>query len=97
MPDYIHLLLTPAPDVPVEKVMQLIKGGFSFRLESKLNVWDKGYFDRRIADTTAFEACRQYIEQNPVRARLISMAEDYPYSSLKRPDMLDMTPEWLQG
>ncbi|HVP55536.1 MAG TPA: transposase [Candidatus Eisenbacteria bacterium] len=25
MPDHIHLLLTPAPDVPLEKAVQLIK------------------------------------------------------------------------
>jgi putative transposase len=30
MPDQVHLLLTPAPEVPVEKVMQLIKGAFRF-------------------------------------------------------------------
>jgi putative transposase len=31
MPDHIHLLLTPAPDVSLEKSLQFIKGGFSFR------------------------------------------------------------------
>lgn len=95
MPDHIHLLLTPAPDIPLEKVMQLIKGGFSFRLKSKLEVWDRGYFDRRIVDSAAFIACREYIEQNPVRGRLVPHGADYRYTSLRRPEMLDPMPEWF--
>jgi putative transposase len=95
MPDHIHLLLTPAPDIPLEKVMQLVKGGFSFRLKSKQEVWDRGYFDRRIADVAAFDACREYIEQNPVRGHLATSAENYPYTSLRRPEMLDHKPEWF--
>jgi putative transposase len=97
MPDHIHLLLTPAPTVPLEKAMQLIKGGFSFRLKSKLDVWDPGSFDRRIVDRAAFDECKRYIELNPVRARIVSEAEDYPYSSLRRPDMIDPRPPWFGG
>ena len=37
MPDHFHLLLTPAPEVPMEKAVQLIKGGFSFRVKKELN------------------------------------------------------------
>jgi len=40
MPDHFHALITPAPDVSLEKAMQFIKGGFSFRLKSKLDVLD---------------------------------------------------------
>jgi len=31
MPNHFHLLLTPAADIPLEKAVQFIKGGFSFR------------------------------------------------------------------
>src|ERR1700744_1331341 len=41
MPDHIHLLLTPAKNVSLEKAMQFIKGGFSFQLKSKSKVWQK--------------------------------------------------------
>ena len=30
MPEHVHLLLTPAPDVTLERVVQLIKGGYSY-------------------------------------------------------------------
>jgi putative transposase len=36
MPDHMHLLMTLPSDVSVEKVMQLIKGGFSYRLKREL-------------------------------------------------------------
>ena len=43
MPDHFHALITPAPDVSLEKAMQFIKGGFSFRLKSKLDVWMRSF------------------------------------------------------
>jgi putative transposase len=30
MPDHFHALITPAPDVSLEKAVQFIKGGFPF-------------------------------------------------------------------
>jgi putative transposase len=38
MPDHVHLILTPAPEISLEKAMQYIKGGFSFQLKSNLDV-----------------------------------------------------------
>ncbi len=47
MRDHIHLILTPAPLVSLEKAMQFIKGGFSYRAQKEMNVngeiWQKGY------------------------------------------------------
>ena len=41
MPDHLHALLTPSADISLERAMQLIKGGFSYRLGSSKNgfVW----------------------------------------------------------
>jgi putative transposase len=38
MRDHIHLLLTPAGDTTLERAMQLIKGGFSFRASKELGL-----------------------------------------------------------
>jgi putative transposase len=32
MPEHVHLLLTPAPDVTIERTVQLIKGAYSHEL-----------------------------------------------------------------
>jgi REP element-mobilizing transposase RayT len=36
MPEHVHLLLTPANDVPIEHAVQLIKGGYSHALGAVL-------------------------------------------------------------
>ena len=33
MPDHLHLLMTLPGDITIERAMQLIKGGFSYRLK----------------------------------------------------------------
>ena len=97
MPDHVHLLLTPAPEVSLEKAIQFLKGGFSFRLKSAHEVWERGYNEHRIRDRDAFEGCLQYIHQNPVRARLTERAEAYPYSSAALSMSVDPPPEWVRA
>jgi putative transposase len=53
MPDHLHLLLTPT-DITLERSIQLIKGGFSHRLASKLPIWQRGFTDRRMRDRDDF-------------------------------------------
>jgi putative transposase len=80
MPDHAHLLLTPDPEVSLEKAMQYIKGGFSFRLKSKLDVWERSYDSRRITDAHDYSTHITYIHQNPIRANLASEPSLYPHS-----------------
>src|SRR5208282_6023707 len=75
MPDHFHALITPAPDVSLEKAMQYIKGGFSFRLKSKLDVWTRSFNESQIMSEEKFMSCVRYIEGNPVRRGLVSTAE----------------------
>lgn len=85
MPDHFHLIITPAADVSLEKAVQLIKGGFSFRVKremhSNLEIWQTGFTEHRVQDLADFERHRKYIRENPVRARLVGSAAEYPYSS----------------
>ena len=37
MPNHFHLLLTPAADISLEKALQLIKGGFSYRAKREVH------------------------------------------------------------
>jgi len=96
MPDHVHLLLTPEPEVSLEKAMQFIKGGFSFRLKSKMDVWERSFNEVQILVPEKFRACRTYIEENPIRDRLVSVAGDFPYGSLANPGMVDPVPSYLR-
>jgi putative transposase len=81
----IHAILTPAPDVSLEKAMQYIKGGFSFRLKSKLDVWMRSFNESQILSAAKFHAGVRYVEDNPVRRGLVPEATLYPYSSATWP------------
>ena len=100
MPDHFHLLLTPAPDVSLEKALQLLKGGFSFlvkrELGSRTEIWQEGFTEHRVKDFDDFAYHGNYIRQNPVRAALAERAEAYPYSSAAGCLYLDPAPPWLK-
>jgi putative transposase len=95
MPDHFHALITPAPDVSLEKAMQFIKGGFSFRLKSKHDVWERSFNESQIATEEKFINCVRYIEENPVRRGLASTPQDHPFSSAARKS-LDPMPAHLR-
>ena len=84
MPEHVHLLLTPANDVTLERAIQFTKGGYSraFGLEFRgREVWQRGFTDHRIRDAEDFARHREYIYQNPVKRRLVENAKEYRYSS----------------
>src|SRR6202044_3012283 len=45
MPDHLHLLLTPAAEISVERAVQFVKGGYSYRLRKmeKIQVWQERF------------------------------------------------------
>jgi putative transposase len=92
MPDHIHLLLTPAPEISLEKAIQFIKGGFSFRLKSKLDVWERSYTNHRITDITDYATHITYTHQNPIRANLASEPQLYRFSSANHLHEVDALP-----
>jgi REP element-mobilizing transposase RayT len=81
MPDHLHLLITPAESV--EKSMQLIKGGFSFRAKRELEwsgeIWQPGFTDHRIRDEEDWLKHLAYIRNNPVNAHLVSDGAQYEF------------------
>ena len=100
MLNHLHLLLTPAPDIPLEKVMQFIKGGFSYRVKKELQLnfetWQPGFTNHRIHDAADHEQHRAYIRENPVKARLVERADKFPYSSAFPGVELDAAPPGLK-
>ena len=98
MPDHFHLLITPSESL--ERAMQLIKGGFSFRANKELGfiheIWQPSYYDRRVRDAEEYFAFREYIRQNPVRRGLALNAQDYRFSSAWPGIHLDKAPQRLK-
>jgi putative transposase len=86
MPDHMHLLITPDPLLPLEKCVQLIKGGFSYRVKKELelrgDVWAAGFNKDRVKDVREYDAFVDYIHMNPVKRGLVKSPELYECSSV---------------
>jgi putative transposase len=98
MPDHFHLLITPI--VALERAVQLIKGGFSFRAGKMFglrgNIWQQSFYDRRVRDAIEYESFRRYIHWNPVKRGLAGIPEQYAYSSAAGRVVLDPVPQRLK-
>jgi putative transposase len=96
MPDHIHLILTPGASTTLEKALMLIKGGSSHEIGkqcgNRLPVWQPGFAEHQIRDTTDFERHVEYIDRNPVRAGLAASPDAYPYGSAAGRYALDIWP-----
>ena len=98
MPNHFHLLITQIGLVTLEKTVQFIKGGFSFRARKELaiagEIWQTSFYDRRVRDANEYVRFRHYIHMNPVRRGLVSNPEEFPYSSASM--KLDEVPQGLK-
>jgi putative transposase len=83
MPDHIHLLMTVSDPTTIEKAMQFIKGGFSFRLKRETGysgeVWQRGFSEVRVDSEESLQSHRRYIAMNPVKASLAASPEQFPW------------------
>ena len=100
MPNHVHLLITPAHDIALEKAIQYIKGGFSSRAKKELDfragIWQESFTNHRIRDADDYAKHRTYIVENPVRAKLAERAESFPYSSAYPGTELEAAPPALK-
>jgi putative transposase len=86
MPNHVHLLITPRVDMKV--IMQSLKGNtshFANRILGRSgSFWQAEYYDHFCRSPEEFERIREYIARNPVKARLATKPEDWPWSSIAR-------------
>jgi len=98
MPDHYHLVLCLMPGEDLSTLMKE-SGRFTARelnksLGKRGRFWQEGFYDRRCRDENELHDLCLYIENNPIRAGLVTAAEEWPYSSAfaGNRDMLDR--EW---
>ncbi|HTG45844.1 MAG TPA: transposase [Verrucomicrobiae bacterium] len=84
MPNHVHLLFE-LWHVPLGTLLKSWKGAAANHINRALDrtgqLWQADYWDRYMRDEEHFHKARHYIEHNPVKARLASTAEDWPFSS----------------
>jgi putative transposase len=98
MPDHFHILITPLETL--ERAVQFVKGGFSFRAKKELNssmeIWQRGFSDHRVRDEEDFNVHVNYIYRNPAGRKPVECAADYPYCSAYPGSIKDEPPQWLK-
>jgi REP element-mobilizing transposase RayT len=84
MPNHVHLLLTPkiAPSV----AMRRLKGGSAREANALLGLtgvpfWQDESYDHLVRSQQQFERIESYILENPVRAGLARVLEEYRWPS----------------
>ena len=81
MPSHIHLLITPANETDLPKIVQWIKTNFAKWWNhihgSKGHLWGERFFSRPLRDIQEYLIVNYYIDQNPVKAGLVDNAPDW--------------------
>ncbi|MBI3283705.1 MAG: transposase [Burkholderiales bacterium] len=87
MPDHLHLLLTPADESGLGKMMQWLGRHyvpyFNRKYQRSGTLWQGRYRATVIEAARYFVPCSIYIESNPLRAEQVADAADYPWSSYR--------------
>ncbi|MGH9586877.1 MAG: REP-associated tyrosine transposase [Acidobacteriaceae bacterium] len=103
MPDHVHLLITVDGDTTIERAVQFVKGGFSFRLRKEFGclgeVWQRGFSETRVMGEESYAQHRRYIAENPVKAGLVKSPEAFPFcfSQMTRKKAQGLKPPNMTG
>ena len=86
MPNHLHVLVEVC-DTPLSKLTKSWKD-FTAREANKLlgrrgEFWEREYLDTLISDDQHRQTAVRYIENNPVKAKLVRSPSDWPWSSAR--------------
>ena len=84
MTNHIHLILNPSNEDGLQKVLKPLHMRYAQRVNKakgwKGHLWQGRFFSSALDEAYTWSAIR-YVERNPVRARMVTKAEDYVWSS----------------
>jgi putative DNA methylase len=88
MPNHIHFLATPLEGIELSAMAHSIKSYTAHEANKILGrqgqFWQHEPFDRYIRDRKHFVSVIRYIENNPVKAGLCAMPQEWRFSSAFR-------------
>ncbi|MFZ4534962.1 REP-associated tyrosine transposase [Propionivibrio sp.] len=85
MTNHVHLLMTPHAEQSLSKTLQMLGRYyvqyFNYCYRRTGTLWE-GRYKATLIDSEAYLlTCMRYIELNPVRAAIVSLPTEYPWSS----------------
>jgi len=86
MPNHVHVILQPRIELP--SVMRWLKGRTGRKANRILGrtgapLWQDESFDRWVRSGEELLELIEYVESNPVKAGLVQVAEQWPWSSAR--------------
>jgi REP element-mobilizing transposase RayT len=83
MPDHMHFFVRVPEDMRLGSCVGSLKQTITNHLLSggaTLPVWQRGFFDHLLRSDESYTEKWEYVYQNPVRARLVREAGDWPWA-----------------
>jgi putative transposase len=84
MPDHLHLVIEGTDETSdMRRFAKISKQRvtYVFRIQFSIaSTWQEGHYDRVLRSDESTEVVIRYVLDNPVRAGLVTRAEDYPFS-----------------
>ena len=76
MPEHLHVIISPTETL--ERAIQCIKGGFSYRYNQgravKADIWQRGYADHHIRDANDFSYSQNLSGEQPCRTQAMPVS-----------------------
>ena len=86
MPNHVHIVATPRDEDGLARAFRHVHRHYTGYVNARMRVtghlW-QGRFSSVAMDEPHLHAALRYVALNPVRARLVSRAEDWPWSSVR--------------
>jgi REP element-mobilizing transposase RayT len=93
MPEHLHLIILPQNKKTVSQIMHSLKSYTAKKINNLLGrsgkIWQDGFYERIIRNENDLREKAIYIENNPVRERLVEEPEKYFYSSTRYREKMD--------
>lgn len=87
MPNHVHALLRVGDTTPLSKIIQNWKSISALAANKTLGrsseFWQADYWDTFMRDEKQTQKAVRYIENNPVKAKLCRLPEEWPFSSAR--------------
>jgi putative transposase len=88
MPNHVHAMIEQIEGHRLDKIVHSWKSFTAKVINRRLNssgpVWARDYFDRYVRNEAHYFNAIYYVENNPVKAGLVRLPEDWAYSSAAR-------------
>lgn len=85
MDNHVHLVIETMHHISISKIMHAIILSYSVKFRKKYTytgyVWQGRFKSNVIEGDSYIFNCLEYIHNNPVRAKMVERAQDYPWSS----------------